>query len=1097
MGFDPLTSSIIMFAVSSAYQISQQNKQKKAAAQRAEQRKGFYFTQKNGDAVSIPVIYGKQLVGGIQTKLKVRSNYTSASNNASYTFTHNFTNSSQSGSKNEFLNAQYAICQGGIEGVQWVKVDGKHYNETSAKFTHSVRTFNDGGSACAISTANGINPNNLFTGLAFATGSFKLNRDEQNYSGPPDLEFFVKGRKVSTITGTAGSRTLGTTTFSNNPALVLLDYLTNTDFGRGLSLDEIDLDSFHHAAQVCGTVVTSGRSVGGRINGVPAIRKYDNQTLFPSTFVEGEEVYIYYDESTDSWFDASRASGDGEKAATYTPRGVPATRDISLYECNMTLDTEDNYRDNIERILNTMNLAELVWSGEGKYRLLLDYPTDQAETDALVDVDHVFEADDIARENVSIKWPTASDRFNQVSLSYVDEHEDFKTNTVTWPTYGSPVHTEYLTEDNQQPFKGSVDGEGVTNPYHALARAEGMVRKSRALYTVSLTITKKGLSVEPGDLIKVNLPNDLLNNEILRVESIEVNTDFTMRVSAYHFGHDILAWNVDDDVAYALDNVTDFTVDNPTNLTYTSVSDEERENTLGVLSWDSDAPVGYKYDVFYRRHAASEVPFEFFAQTGSTFFDILHIDNVHEGEVFDFCVKSVSPFGARSTGLELEQQSITVAPPQITSLSVSEEQYLTNNASGLKNRAIIDWQAGTGGLKTSYYLVEYKTAAETTYQTLGTTQSTSITLPDISDGVYNFRVTPFSFLEFSADPTVLVKTIVGFSEPPSDPSGFSGNINEGQINLTWTSPTDLDVLYGGHSQIRFHAATDGSASWDTSSILVEKLSGNTTNKTVPTLKGTFFLRFYDAVGNFSDNPSAFVSTFVDPTFNLVDTLDEDSIGFTGTKTNCEVFNGDLILSSGQTSMIYEFNSPVDMLEVVQVRLVPDLTVSVVIGGTTVATYVNIGQLDNFAGPLANASINVFVATTQDDPSGSPTWSDFSLLTIGSYTARAFKFKLEIAADDSNVDVAVSKLHINLDKKDLIKTGESTSSASADTTVTFDTAFYGGLSNTSKPILGTGIVGGSSGDNVVIVSKSKTSFSYSVYNGGSRVVRDIDWQAIGQ
>jgi hypothetical protein len=279
--------------------------------------------------------------------------------------------------------------------------------------------------------------------------------------------------------------------------------------------------------------------------------------------------------------------------------------------------------------------------------------------------------------------------------------------------------------------------------------------------------------------------------------------------------------------------------------------------------------------------------------------------------------------------------------------------------------------------------------------------------------------------------------------------------------------------------------------------LVEKLSGNTTNKTVPTLKGTFFLRFYDAVGNFSDNPSAFVSTFVDPTFNLVDTLDEDSIGFTGTKTNCEVFNGDLILSSGQTSMIYEFNSPVDMLEVVQVRLVPDLTVSVVIGGTTVATYVNIGQLDNFAGPLANASINVFVATTQDDPSGSPTWSDFSLLTIGSYTARAFKFKLEIAADDSNVDVAVSKLHINLDKKDLIKTGESTSSASADTTVTFDTAFYGGLSNTSKPILGTGIVGGSSGDNVVIVSKSKTSFSYSVYNGGSRVVRDIDWQAIGQ
>jgi hypothetical protein len=1087
----------VLFVASTAYQISQQNKLKKQQAAEAEKRKGFFFTNKSGDSVSVPVVYGKQLVGGIQTKLKVRSSYQSATESADAIFESGLANTSQTGTKNEFLNAQYVIGQEGITSVEWIKVNGKHYNDTSSKFNHRIRCYNNGGTACPVSNVNGIKSTNTFTGLSFATATYKLNRDEQNYSGPPDLEFLIKGRKIKPITGSEGNRTLGTASYSNNPSLVLLDYLTNSDFGRGLSLDEIDLDSFYHAAEVCDTIVSTGRSIGGRINGVPAIRKYDNQTLFPSTLVLGEENYIYYDESTDSWFDAARATGDGETAATYTSRGFPATRDIPLYECNITLSTEDNYRDNIERILSTMSLAELVWSGEGKYRLLVDYPTNQSETEALIHADHVFGIDDIIRDDVTVKWPTANDRFNQVSISYADEHEDFKTNTLTWPTYGSAVHNEYLAQDNYQPFNGTVDGDGLTDPYHALARAEGMVRKSRALYTVKFTANKKGLSVEPGDLIKVNLPNDLLNNEILRVESIEVNADFTMRVSAYHFGHDILAWNVNDDVAYALDNVTDFTVDNPTNLAYTSVSDEERENTLGILSWDSDAPVGYKYDVFYRRHAATEGPFEFLAQTGSTFFDILHIDSLQAEEVIDFCVKTVSPFGARSTGLELEQQSIIVAPPQITSLSVSEEQYLTNNASGLKNRAIIDWQAGTGGLKTSYYLVEYKTAAETTYQTLGTTQSTSITLPDISDGVYNFRVTPFSFLEFSAEPTVLVKTIVGFSEPPSDPSGFSGNINEGQINLTWASPTDLDVLYGGYSQIRFHAATDGSASWDTSSILVEKLSGNTTNKTVPTLKGTFFLRFYDAVGNFSDNPSAFVSTFVDPTFNLVDTLDEDSLGFTGTKTNCEVSGSDLILSSGQTSMTYEFDSPVDMLEVVQVRLVPDLNVSVVLGGSTVATYTNISQLDSFAGPLANASINVFVAETQDDPSGSPTWSDFSLLTIGSYTARAFKFKLEIEADDTNIDVSVSKLHIDLDKKDLIKVGESTSSASADTTVTFDTAFYGGLSNTSKPILGTGIVGGSSGDNVVIVSKSKTSFSYSVYNGGSRVVRDIDWQAIGQ
>jgi hypothetical protein len=1102
-----LVVQLIIFAVSTAYQMSQQNKMKKKQAaaaklraEEAESRKGFHFTHKSGDATSLPVVYGKQLLGGVQTKLKVNSSHAGATENADNVFSTGL-GTSGSGSKNEFLHAQYALCHDGIEGVNWVKVDSKHYNEASAKFSHRIRIFNDGGTACAASTANGIPATNTFTDTAFATATYKLNREEQNYSGPPDVQFMVKGRKLRAVvrSGTVGNYTyaLDTSyTYSNNPALVLIDYLTNPNFGRGLSEDELHLETFYKAATVCGTTVSTGRSVGGRINGTLPTRKYNNQSLFPATLTVEEVGYLYYDESNDHWFDATRASGDGEQAATYTLRGLPGTRDIPLYECNITLDTRSNFRDNIERIMSTMNMAELVWSGVGKYKLLVDYPTSEAETLALIDSAHVFDEDSVLREAVSINWPSAESRLNQATISYQDEHEDFKTNSVSWPVRNSTAHLQYLSEDNDQPFQASASPDGISNPYHALAAAEHMVRQSRAMYTISLTLDKTGLNIEPGDLIKVNLPRDYLNNEIFRVESIEINSDFSVKISAYHFSHEMLAWNVDDDIAYATDNVTDFTVDNVTNLAYFPVADDERENTLGIVSWDSDLTAGHAYDVFYRRNG--ETDFLFFSNTGAKFVDIVHLDNIAEGEYFDFCVKAVSPFGRRSEGTELLNVLIEVAPPEITALAVAEEQYLTNNASGLKNRGIVTWNAGTGGLKTDYYIVQYKRDAEATFQILGTTNTPNITIPDISDGIYQFKVTPVSFLEFQGVPTILNKTIVGFSQAPADPSGFTGNINEGQINLTWDSPTDLDVLYGGYSQIRFHVDTGGVASWDTSSILVEKLSGNTTNKTVPTLKGTFFIRFYDAFDNFSDNPSSFVSTFVDNTFNQISVIDEDTPGFLGNKTNCTVVSSLLTMDSGESSMEYDFDDYVDLQEQTTVRLVPDSDISVTQANTLVANYSNVSLVDNFAGPIANASIQMFVSITDNPPNtGTPTWSDYSLLTVGSYTCRGIRFRLKIIADDSNVAVSVSRLRVELDKKDIIKTGTSQSSTTADTTVTFADAYYAGIAGTAVPTIGVMTIGGSQGDNVVISSRSETGFSYSVYNTAARVQRTIDWQAIGQ
>jgi hypothetical protein len=197
-------------------------------------------------------------------------------------------------------------------------------------------------------------------------------------------------------------------------------------------------------------------------------------------------------------------------------------------------------------------------------------------------------------------------------------------------------------------------------------------------------------------------------------------------------------------------------------------------------------------------------------------------------------------------------------------------------------------------------------------------------------------------------------------------------------------------------------------------------------------------------------------------------------------------------------MEYFFNNVVDLREVTTVRLVPNLTVSVTVAGTTVASYTNVSLVNNFAGPIATAKIQMFVSTTQDDPNGaSPVWTDYKLLTIGSYTARGLRFRFVATAQDTNTAISVSRLEVNLDKKDIIKTGKAVSSSSGDTLVTFNEAYYTGITGTATPTVGIMVIGGQVGDNVVISLRNETGFSFSVYNNGSRVVRNVDYQAIGQ
>tara|TARA_R110000868_G_scaffold223318_2_gene475197 strand:- start:3926 stop:6880 length:2955 start_codon:yes stop_codon:yes gene_type:complete len=70
-----------------------------------------------------------------------------------------------------------------------------------------------------------------------------------------------------------------------------------------------------------------------------------------------------------------------------------------------------------------------------------------------------------------------------------------------------------------------------------------------------------------------------------------------------------------------------------------------------------------------------------------------------------------------------------------------------------------------------------------------------------------------------------------------------------------------------------------------------------------------------------------------------------------------------------------------------------------------------GLFDNFTGAAQFADTNIitYIATTNDDPAGAPTWTDWKKFRAGDFYARAAKFKIELISNAMNVKPAVDTL----------------------------------------------------------------------------------------
>jgi len=208
-----------------------------------QQAQGALINKQSNNAY-IPIVYGTRRVGGTRVFLEV------------------------SGNDNQYLYGAIVLCEGEINAITNIYVeddevtfdsgftDGGTVTSNDSRFgsTIQMQTFygTDGQSASSLlTTLSNWTSNHKLSGLCYI--AFRFEWDADKYTGIPKIQAEVQGRKVVSYNASLVAQSPA---HSSNPAWCLLDYLTNTRYGKGIDVSDINLQSFYDSSQIAETQVT-------------------------------------------------------------------------------------------------------------------------------------------------------------------------------------------------------------------------------------------------------------------------------------------------------------------------------------------------------------------------------------------------------------------------------------------------------------------------------------------------------------------------------------------------------------------------------------------------------------------------------------------------------------------------------------------------------------------------------------------------------------------------------------------------------------------------------------------------------------------------
>lgn len=466
-------------------------------ASETERQQGVLVTRRAGGATDIPVIYGLRKVGGIITYAE--------------------TGPASSTPANKYLWVVYVLSEGPVEGLYELyiddnQIDGKYISQlnsgnkvtiTDGKYANRVQMHYSKGSyystpsSSPVGTAlkndlfkdcprftntmvyNGLSC--LFVRYEWLTISTQAEADANPFSGSiPEIGAVVQGRTVaSLVTSASESYEYGaagyTERYATNPAEILLDYLRNPRYGKGLKNSEIDWDSWRTAAAKCNTEVTyTTTNVKGPILTCNYVLD-TSYTIFQNTkiLLQGFRAYMPY--------------------------------------------VQGKYKLRIEDAGNATDIL----SGSA------DIVAECVATSQIIDaslLDNTYEI----QGDVVYTGIDRSNKYNQVVVTYVDPRVEQKwaTQQVVYPETEAE-RLSFVALDGGRENKLEITMPTITNWAIAKDFARILFNKSRYAESATLRVSSHAFELEPGDNIRIQ--SRLLNfgDVPWRVIAIQHNENYT------------------------------------------------------------------------------------------------------------------------------------------------------------------------------------------------------------------------------------------------------------------------------------------------------------------------------------------------------------------------------------------------------------------------------------------------------------------------------------------------------------------------------------------------------------------------------------------
>ncbi len=213
-----------VLAATVAVSYSAHKKAKQAMRDAEDAAKGLLIN-KNSNIDFIPVIYGTRRVGGTRVFISTKD--------------------VSGGDENEYLYIALVVSEGEVESISDLKFDDIDAGDGrfSGLVDYNVHLgTNNQAADSLLQEAPDWTSSHQLKGVAYI--ALRLKYDQDAWNGIPNITALVQGRKLY------DPRTQQTV-FSNNPALCLYDYLTNTRYGKGLLPPVIDQTSIATAANEC------------------------------------------------------------------------------------------------------------------------------------------------------------------------------------------------------------------------------------------------------------------------------------------------------------------------------------------------------------------------------------------------------------------------------------------------------------------------------------------------------------------------------------------------------------------------------------------------------------------------------------------------------------------------------------------------------------------------------------------------------------------------------------------------------------------------------------------------------------------------------